>query len=295
MYYAVEYNKNFRYNDIIDEVIIQYNDNVVEKVEELSSRPTLSIVIDIHNKIDIENIIPILKKCYEINNNITIRSDLTDHNEALKDLNVIPYFYNIYCNTLDEVYALIKMGVYEVYITESLGFNIKEISEYCNKHNVCIRVIPNIAQHKRNCGIYIPDPYKFFIRPEDIDTYAEYIDTFELIAPPEKLSIIYEIYRNKVWDGDLNKLISGINESFPNNGIPPMFVKQRLDCKQKCMLEKCNLCKHMKEVSEMFNNNNLVIKKTKDKEWKHETESYKAAMQSLDTETSQDVGKVSEG
>lgn len=296
MKYCIQYYKNFRYNDLIDEVVFIYTSNIVEEIQKQEWTDTQRIIIDICEvNITKDNIMPILMKCNQIHS-ISARISFAQEElrEQLREAG-IPYFYATYANTADEVYALIRKGASDVYITESLAFNITKIGTYCKKKGVAVRIIPNVAQYKIRFKEEIPDPYKFFVRPEDTELYEDYADVFEIIAPQENLSVIYEIYRNKQWMGDLGKLIAGFSEPFLNSTLVPYFGPERLKCGQRCMQEQCNLCQQMKELASKFADNNLVIKREKDKKWKNESKSYKEAVQSLEKTASESSTEVSEG
>ena len=298
MKYCVKYYKNFRYNDIINEIIFNYadyRDNIVEKLEEQEWKENQRIIIDICLGGDLE-IIPILKMCMKIHNNFAVRVDIIQ-NEVVEELKKqdIPFFYANYANTPDEIYGMIQRGVSDVYVTESLAFSIEKISPYYKTKGVNVRMIPNIAQYRKGFKENIPDPCKFFIRPEDVEIYEPYVDTFEIIAPDDRLSVLFEIYNNRQWLGDLKDLIVGLEESFFNTGLVPYFGPERLKCGQKCMQEKCNLCLQMKELSDKFKDNKLEIIKEKKKEWKYETKSYQEAMQLAEETAPADNDEISEG
>lgn len=289
MKYCVEYYRNFRYNNIIDEVIFNYNtykDDLLKEINKQKWKNNQRIIVRCKCSI-IESIIPILRMCQKQHNNFAVLLE-NDENISLDTLNKyeIKFFYNNYVKTIDEVYGLIKKGVSDIYITESLAFNLKEVSSYCKDKNVNVRIIPNIAQYTIGYRNEIPDAYKFFIRPEDTEYYEPLVNVFEIISPDNRLSVLYEIYRNKRWIGDLNQLIVGLNEPFYNSGVVPFFGEKRIDCKQRCMREKCTLCQQMKDLSEKLYNNSLQINKTTDKEWKNETRSHKEAMQFIKETTS---------
>ena len=295
MKYCVRYYKNFRYNDIIDEVIFDFNIYKNNFLEEISNwKKNQRIIINLESKGSIDDI-PFLKLCIKEHNNFAVCINLNQKEleEELKK-EQIPFFYNNYADTVDEIYGMIKRGVSDVYITESLAFNFEQVGKYCKEKNVIIRIIPNIAQYKKGFKEEIPDPCKFFVRPEDTELYNIYDVVFELIASQDRLSIVYEIYKNRQWSGDLKQLIIGLNDSFFNSGLVPHFGPERLKCGQKCMQEKCNLCQQMKELSDAFVNNKLEIKREKHKEWKNETRSYQEAMRIVEKSTSNNNDQIPE-
>jgi hypothetical protein len=295
MKYCIPYYKDFRYKDVIDEVIYDYNAGIVDMITKENWAEGQTIIINVApTQEEKDALIPTIKMCKRVHNNCIVRITAA-HDEIREELNSaeIPYFYANCANTADEVYGLIKKGASEVYITESLGFNIIKVGEYCKSKNVKVRVIPNIAQYKVGFKEVIPDSSKFFIRPEDTELYEPYVDVFELGGAEDRLSVTYEIYRNKQWMGDLSKLIVGFTEPFQNGGLVPHFGSERLKCGQRCMQEKCNLCQQMKELSQKFKDNELIITREKNKEWKNETESYQKVVQYFEDTTSTSNDKIS--
>ena len=84
-----------------------------------------------------------------------------------------------------------------------------------------------------------------WVRPEDTDLYAEYIDTFEFIAKDLTTErTMFHIYaENKSWPGNLNLLIINLDANVDNRGIPSDLAKSRLNCGQRCeMTNTCHLC-----------------------------------------------------
>ena len=297
MKYCIQYYKDFRYNDIIDEVVINYatyRDSIVDELQKQNWKDNQRIIIDIQLGGE-ESIIPILKMCMKNHTNFAVRLDVKQKEieEELRKAE-IPFFYSNFANTPDEVYGMIQRGVSDVYVVESLAFNLKNISLYCKEEKVNVRLIPNVAQYKKGFKEDIPDPYKFFIRPEDVDLYEPYADVFEIMAKDDILSVTYEIYRNKRWEGDLQQLIGGLEDHFYNNGIIEYFGEERLKCNQRCMQEKCTLCKQMKELADKFEENKLKIETPREKEWKNETKSYKEAVRIVETSASSNDGEISE-
>lgn len=297
MKYCIKYYKNFRYNDVIDEVILDYatyRNSIIEKLQEQNWKDNQRIIIDVVLG-GTPEIIPTLKMCQKIHENLAIRLDIIQEEmvAGLREAN-IPFFYANYAKTADEVYGMIKHGVSDIYITESLAFDIENVGSYCKSKNVKVRIIPNIAQYRAGFRSEIPDQYKFFVRPEDVKLYEAYADVFEIIGSDDRLSILYEIYKNEVWDGDLKQLIVGIDEPFLNAGMIALFGPYRLSCGHRCMQEKCSLCLQAKELSTRFADNGLKVIKDKNKEWKNETRSYQEAMRIIEKTTSNGNGKISE-
>jgi len=300
MKYCVLYDKDFKYNDIIDEVIYPDSVDIVEKIKSGNWKDEQRIIIDlayIGTMVYIsENTIPMLQMCKRVHNNLVVRIPFGHRiKKDLRDAG-ITFFYRDYAKTPDEVYAFIKERVTDVYITENLGFNISKVGQYCRDNNVKVRVIPNIAQYPVGTKDIIPDSCKFFIRPEDTHAYEDYCDVFELISDDTMaLDALFEIYKNRVWKGDLSILIRGLEDSFKNASMNPAFGPMRLGCNHKCMYGKCKFCIDAQELAEMFARNKLQVTRVIDKEWKNETKSYKEAMRTVKGTTSESPTEISKG
>lgn len=297
MRYCIQYYKDFRYNDLIDEIIFPYHDNIVDIISQKKWKDEQRFIIDVSAEGDLTEIIPAILMCKKVHDNLSVLLTLKQSAfiAELRKAN-ISFFYFEYARTLDQIYGLIYLGTSDIYVTESAGFNLKEIGEYCHHKNVNVRVIPNMAQYTPGFRNSIPDPCKFFIRPEDTHLYEEYVDVFELIAPKEKTSVLYEIYKNKVWEGDLDKIITGFSDIVKNTTLIPYFGSARLSCQQKCMLGKCNHCIMMKEMGERFKDSKVTFKIPKDKEWNNERYKIQSGtdeetMQHAEVESSSDVNE----
>jgi len=297
MKFCVPYYSDFKYFNEVDEIILEYNehnDNIVTFVTE-HFKPEQRIVVDITKKIkEISDIVPILKKLQQQHENIVVKTSMVEF--ELLARKGLPFFFSEFCKTDDEVFAFIKIGVTDVYVVENLAFNLKEIGGYCKSKGVNVRVIPNMAQYPLHQKEVIPAAVRFFIRPEDMDVYSEYVDVCEFVAPADRLSVLFDIYKSKQWLGDLKDLILGLDEEFYNSGISPSFASFRLGCRHKCMQEKCTLCMDMKEVSKHFDNLNLEIIRERNKDWRiNELKSNKEIMRNEEKSDTSNVNEVSEG
>lgn len=270
MKYCVPFYADFKFNKIVDEITINYSGtergDIIEYINNFVPQEQ-TIIIDLtQRKIEFNFIIPILKKIYQEHEKIKIKIYLSDYDEV-RELG-IPFFFQDFCTKIDQIYGFINRGVCDVYITENLGFNLVEIGDYCHKNNVEVRVYPNISQYTTSEKKYIPDVCKFFIRPEDTYLYEDYVDIFEFNVANDRLSTLFEIYKNKQWLGDLKDIIGGIGSSIPNTGLVPFFGEQRIKCEHKCMLGKCNLCLYMLQAAKDLTKADIEIKRKRDNEWK---------------------------
>ena len=154
----------------------------------------------------------------------------------------IPFYYKYPITSFFELEGLKNLGVCYILVGTPLLFNLKAVANY----NIPLRAIPNLAyepyiMHKN--GII-----GGWIRPEDIEAYGQYIDTFEFYAPKalDKEVAMYKVYaENGTWPGNLNLLIDNLNFDFDNRLIYDAegFAKRRMSCEQKCLKGRsCHYC-----------------------------------------------------
>lgn len=180
---------------------------------------------------------------------------------AFKYLEGIPYYTGSVATNWDTLHYLLLQGVCDIYIGEQLGFELDKVSEQCKKHNIRIRSFANIAQN----AVADTDAYlKFFIRPNDIDLYSNYIDTIEFWGPDDRQDILFEIYSKGTWIGDLNEIILGFKEPINNQCIAPLFGSMRINCGKKCLKgSHCRMCYTIANLANTMKDKNLVFKQQK--------------------------------
>lgn len=281
MKYAVQYNRNFRHLKQVDEVILLYRgigDNLVPFVEE-NFEQKQRIIVRIEEKEDelldlLEKIIPSIQMLRHDNWNIAVATFAFKELADILKENEIPYFFVNHAKTIEDIYIFAEMGATDVYVVESLGFNMKDIKEVKDIYNLQIRVFPNIAQCGKGGNKIVPPLTKFWIRPEDTELYEEYVDVFEILGGIDnsRLSVIYEIYQQRQWLGDLGTLILDLNMEVPNTCVAPHFGQMRINCKKKCLTGKCNICERIESLAKAFNDAEIEIIKPRFKPERTEEE-----------------------
>lgn len=284
MNYAINYSRNFRHFDDVDEVILNDITNM-EKVkiflneENLNKRSKVILnfagsAIPSQNLQGAPAIINMLK---EQGWNIVVKINRED-----KDLfksNDILFFYNMFAKNIEQVYTQAFDGVSEIYVTEELGFRLKDLQHIKELFNIKYRVIPNIAQSADN-KIFEPMTC-FWIRPEDTSFYEPLVDTFELLGGENesRSSVIYEIYKQQQWLGNLDDIIldfcSKSDTKIPNTGMNPHFAEMRLNCGRRCLIgAPCNICYQMADLATAFSKVGLEViqKRIKPEKTKEEME-----------------------
>ena len=258
MNYAINWFKDFAYEDEVQEIIIKYDFNKYPILAEYASalvdfvkskRENLRIIVDITNmdNIELKRAISVFNACYEIHPNIAfIISRIAEYMRIVKE-NKLPFFYCEKVNTIDALNQYISEGVTDVYITDELAFSLSDIKYNICKNNVKIRVFPNVAQSSVSCACDIKSITKFFIRPEDVKYYEDCVDVMEFFGPVDKQNTLYTIYKEQNWKGPLNLIISGYNPKDNieiNSSIIPTFGQIRKNCHKKCGYTSsgCQIC-----------------------------------------------------
>ena len=281
MKYAVDYNKTFRYFNQIDEVVFKYKgtESLVTFIPNLLKSEQRAIIN--LTSVEIEEIIEYLLLLQKEHENFVVQINYITQSEwipALKELGINFMFINL-ASTFEEVYVYASYGVTDIYICEALGFHLKDLQSFREK-GIALRVFPDIAQSRLN---NVPDLAKFFIRPEGLDIYEDYIDTIELWCHDRSISVTYEIYKQRVWTGYLEDLIIGFSSDFSlhNNALLPTFDEIRVDCGQKCLCDKCHYCERFYNLAPHLAENNQLIMREPDPITTIDENKYKEVLEEL--------------
>lgn len=271
MKYCVPYDRNFHYLNEIDEVIVPFNDSLdffkrlIDKKRIHHSR----IILDIEDSMvfheDWKTYYPVLKELkekHEINYALRfdVYSDLfLDFYEELKLLD-IQFFFKTFVRDWDVFHGFIKLGVSDLYIVESLAFELNLLGPAAHAKGISIRVFANVCQNSWSGGDSLKS---FFIRPEDVEIYAPYVDIIELFEGNVNLSILYKIYaKDKKWFGDLQDIITGLNQPLDSRRVLPFFAEMRVKCGKKCMKgNPCKICERIVSAAKTLEENNFILKR----------------------------------
>ena len=272
MKYAVRYNSSFKYLNEVDEILIDYPkiNNIVEFAsEKIQSNQKLIINLDWYD-LQIEDVLPFLNELKKNHSNFIVQIgsiEQRDFISILKD-NKINFMFTDICTDFGSLYSAAMTGAKEVYIAEDLCFNLKEIQKIKVDKDIKFRIFPDIAQTNYIFKKNIPDLVKFWIRPEDTEVYENYVDVFEFYHNNDKLSVIYEIYKNRRWLGSISQIIDDCNLELDNTTIAPYFALHRLDCRRKCLINKdyCNMCYQIFGLGKKFEDIGITISRPKYKD-----------------------------
>lgn len=228
MKYCLSSKQEFSYLLKADEIKVDYQDSyhMLDLVEQY---PEATFIIMCYSdlKVDFNEV-----EVWQTLSKNRVILCLSSMNDVIECKNrEIPFYFGYPVKTYYELNALAKLGVSYVRLAEPLFFDMDKVKSV----GVPVRAIPNIAyvdglpREDGVCGGWM--------RPEDVDMYAEYVDVleFEDADDLKKEQALFRIYaEQKKWPGDLNLLITNLDYKVTNRLIDPTAMKKRLNCRQVC-------------------------------------------------------------
>lgn len=280
MKYAVTWTPTFRYLSEIDEILYpdwSGKDTLLSSFDGKINKEKQRIILPLTwtwEDSDIDEAVVYINKAQKEGYNIAVQ--IPEDRELAHKLREahIPYMFNKFAGSLDRAYTQAMMGASDVYVVENLGFRIPDLQYIRESFGVQIRLIPNIAQIA-GFTKEIDPMLKFWVRPEDTEIYEPYVDVFEIYGT-NRLSVVYEIYRDRRWFGDLNDIILDFDtDSVPNGSMPPHLGPQRIKCGQACLKGRCNLCPQLAQTARKMEEVGIEVRKDKYKPEKTKEEKEK--------------------
>lgn len=257
MKYAVQYDKNFRYLNKVDEIVFHPTDlesftEMAKFIKENISKDKV-IIIDIFylsNSYFLDKIFPVLSqlnKDYVLKVQVPFKSwsnysieDYEDIISKLKEENILFMFSQI-ITSKEKLKHLCYSYPSDIYIGGNLLHELRDVKYLLSQYGINIRVFPNDNEFT---AIDSDDWEEVdgWIRPEDTDIYAEYIDVFEF-TDTENASIYYDVYQSKKWQGKLNDiLLYPTGPDIFSEFLPNDFGRLRANCHKNCAYKQCRYC-----------------------------------------------------
>ena len=241
MKFAIKFYQGCRTLQKADEIIIRYNEKSASLIDFIQKwGEHQRIIVDITElETPIEECLAIFEGARKLHKEFAVLLSYNQDYVELAEMN-IPFFFIEGASCLDDLANQIQLGVSDVYIINELGFNLEKISKLFHKNNVQVRVYPNVAQSgsKLNMNTF----QQFYIRPDAVQLYEEFVDVFEFFGPLDKQPVLYDIYYDERWLGNLNEVILGLNKIVNNQTIMPYFDTPRIRCNKRCNFGKCDIC-----------------------------------------------------
>ena len=170
---------------------------------------------------------------------------LSEFNDSLVEQlksNKIPFYFKKPCTNWEIFNALIQYGVSDIDLSGPLVFEMSKVKSVLGKleSKPQIRVTPNKVM---NLNPFTPSLVGFYIRPEDVDLYEEFIDVIEFEGL-EHQDVFFSIYaEQKTFIGDLCQCIYNFKDRVDNKGLINLFGERRRDCGRQCLSGgRCRRC-----------------------------------------------------
>ena len=265
MNFAIPFSRKFKYPN----QDIQWNINYKPKIKELSDfikdygTHRINLVITDFNFNRDCQIIATLIKEYPNNQIVMCLPRYSEELEQKLNDQGLPHYYNEFVTDWDKFQGFLQLNVTDIFIAENLMFNAKILSLNAKKYGKALRSFCDVCESSWDKTLSLKT---LFIRPEDIDLYKNYIDTFEFYSNAEstKLNVLYQIYtKDKKWFGKLNEIIIGYNGDEDNKTIISTFGEKRLNCNKKCMQgiePTCHICDRIIELSKTLEEKKIIVK-----------------------------------
>lgn len=238
---CIEWRKSFKYLPQIDEFNIDFKNKQIQLAKFLDLyAKSQRVNIRLSNQYTKDNI-ELLETIYEKGYNIAIILPDQFYVNQLRE-HEIPFYFENPAFTWDQLRGMGGLGVSDIFISGELGFDLKDVKQYANLNNIKTRCYANISQSMWKAGDGFKD---FYIRPEDIDFYSNYIDIIEFYDSIDNQNTLYKIYfYDKEWNGNLREIIKGLSLDINNYYIlGSEFARRRSQCNKKCLKnKKCELC-----------------------------------------------------
>lgn len=271
MKYAIHYDKRLQCLNDTDEIILIYNKSNPSIIDFIKNEIKIEtrLILDVTDFNNISNDLSIFAMCKKEHPNFALKLNLAQNGIApdLYELN-IDFFYSVFIDTWDKLLSIKNSGVSDVYITSDLGFSLDKVRKVLGD-NINIRIYPNVAQTSAydTLSNKVNSIYKFWVRPDDLITYEKYIDIIEFFGPTEKQEVLFKIYKQGYWRGDLKDIILNFDKELGSSYIVPHFAERRSKCEKECFKgNKCNICGVVEELANTLKDKGIMIVQEKEKE-----------------------------
>lgn len=267
MHYAIRYVNGTQFLEEADEIIVEYKEKSAGLIKFVQEHEGKRVIADATGLSSAQASLKILQAASAASSLFTVLLSV-NQKEAIKLMQneKIKFFIKEYADSWDMLHSLVLIGVTDVYIANDFAFSMQDIATYCHSNNVAIRVYPNVAQTNAYFKDKLPTFKFFFIRPEDLRFYEGLVDTIEFYCSDENQNILYKIYKDGKWRGDLSILILGLDENANGNMIAPGFAQGRLNCGKRCSYTGCRRCDSILALADKMSENGYKFGEEREEE-----------------------------
>lgn len=249
MQYCINFDKDNRYLEQADEVIIEYHQGKTELRLKpfLDAHPNQKIILNINIDDFSQRFLETLQYLVEYSN-FRLKIHTTGFIAHLKSQIPVPFFFTTPAKTYEDLYKAAQCGACEVYIDSALGFALRDCRTIADKLNIKLRSLPFLPLEYT--GEHHKSYWQYFIRPEDVDLYGHFIDTIELYGPVSYVNVLYQAYQEKKWNGRLNEIFPYLTDNYDNRYIIGDWSIKRVNCHRRCMvIPRCTICKDVYDLA----------------------------------------------
>lgn len=253
MKYCLKYTNRTLHLGDADEITIKYIEDkgLVDFLKKYQDkRINLSITADTFSQIEVNKLIAIHTQYPDLDFAVALDKYFKPLMDTFR-LNEIKYYLAEPCQDWETFWHLATdCKVSDINLSGALGFELTKAKRCLEKvnPNCQIRVTPNKVQSQTT---YIHPLQMFFIRPDDIDLYENYVDIIEFEGL-EHQDTFYDLYVNqKTFIGKVSQMIYNFKLPFDNLGLSDRFGERRIDCGRECLYGgRCQRCFTLAQVSE---------------------------------------------
>lgn len=256
--FCLQYYPHSPYLKDADELKIVYRSTDKTLVDFLKEYKDKSIVIDIpenFDKVDAQ-LFKSLKTNFS-NFKFIIHYENQVHIDLMREFN-LPFFFKNFATTIDQLYGFMSYNPTDIYVCEELGFFMDKVSAILHEKGIKVRVFPNICQ---SSFPETPSIQTFFIRPDDIPAYEDYVDVFELVGDKERQEVIFKVYKQHKWFGEVGEIIPTFKGHLDSRYLLNDFGVFRSRCGRRCMYKpnSCNICTRMIKLSDTIKDKGYIL------------------------------------
>lgn len=252
MKYAITHYNNCFFFQEADYAIIEYRpqDLTLPAFIEKYGRKT-KLILDLCRytpgeieKEHLDNLINLCSKYFYCKITLRFYSAVKDSTINILKEHKIPFMFSDLVTSWDQLTLFAQKGTSAMYITEEMGFELDKVYNILHPQNIAIWIYPNVAQ---SSAADTDDMHKFFVRPEDIDFYEQYVDVchiYSKLGEEHTQKRALDIYKRKSWFGFLGDLIIDFKSHGPlNSGALDFFAQRRSKCGKRCLKGyECKVC-----------------------------------------------------
>ena len=252
MKFCLKWNNRCHHLKDADEISIKYIEDkgLLEFLERhKEQRIILRVVVKTFSTSEADKLVAIHKVHPEYNFTVGIDEYNAELVAKLGEKQVPFYFLEPVKDWEVLSHYVIDLGVSDIDLSGALAFELPKVKHFLKKFgpNTQIRVTPNLM---RASSPHCPPLQSFFIRPNDVEAYEDYVDVMEFEGL-EHQDTFFNIYaKEKAFVGKLNQVIYNFPLTIDNLGLIPAFGERRLGCGRECLSGgRCRRCHNLVELS----------------------------------------------